>query len=138
MKKALWTAAVAALFCCLLAISPAWDWIEARLHHVEPFTELQFFDGQIKRRPTYTLFFEGQTHLAHLEVRGDKLRATYDPSGRYAAFHGEGTMDYGGHSISFSSGQVRVDGTMLPPRPPFSVVLRSGGIRTGAFIRTFE
>jgi len=138
MKRFLLIATAAALFCCLLAVSPAWDWIEARLHHVEPYTELHFFGGPLQSKPTYTLYFEGQTRLAQVGTKGDKLRIAYYPGGAAATLSGEGCVDYSGHSIGFSLGQVSVDGTKLPPRPPYSVISKSGKVTVGAIIRLFD
>lgn len=137
MKRVLiWTASVAGLFCCFL-VSPAWDWVSFRLHQVEPFTVLQFFGDSMKSRPTYTLFFEGQTRLAQLKMNGGKMQIVRRDV-RSVAVNGEGTLEYAGHSICFSSGKVSVDGSTLQPKPPYAVISESGKISAGAMIRTFD
>jgi len=112
--------------------------VGAKLHNFEPFCELQFVDSASPLRLTYTLFFEGQTHLSSLGIKGVRLHVAYHPSGCAATFSGEGTAEYNDHSISFSSGKVTMDGTKLPLRPPFSVISRSGKIKVGEWIRTFD
>lgn len=129
-------ASAAVLLCCFL-VSPAWDWVDIHLRQVEPFTVLQFFGDSIHSRPTYALFFEGQTRLAQLKMHGDKLQIAHR-DGRSVAVSGEGTLEYAGHLICFSSGKVSVDGSTLQPKPPYAVISNSGKINAGAFIRTFD
>lgn len=132
----IWASSAVVLFSCFL-VSPAWDWVNVRLHQVEPFTVLQFFGDSMHSRPTYALFFEGQTRLAQLKMHSDKMQIVRR-DGLSVAVSGEGTLEYGGHLISFSSGKVSVDGSTLQPKPPYAVISQSGKINAGAFIRIFD